>query len=200
MKAVLKIILGNILMGFAYAQWMAPDGIINGGVTSVSMIANRLSGIPMLYLTNGITLMLLVVCWIFLGRGNFLRSLLSSVAYNLFFSLFYLMPNLFHVNLVVDVGLSCILIALGYYFCIDNDASTVGMDVIALIIHKRTGRNLAVMLRMINYAVLLVGLLVYGVQSVVIGLIFSFFHTRLLQWLLKRADNRRVELVQQKVS
>ena len=59
-KNVMKIVLGNVLMGFAYAKWMKPNGIINGGVTSMAMIVEKVTSIPIVYLTSGITLLLLV--------------------------------------------------------------------------------------------------------------------------------------------
>lgn len=188
-----KILLGNVFMGFAYAQWMKPHGIINGGVTSVSMIVNVVTKLPLLYLTNGITLVLLAVCWFSLGKGNFFRSCFSSVCYNAFFSLFYLLPFHLIVNLPVDFLLSCVCIAYGYYCCLSENASTVGMDVIALVLHKKRPRlDLAKTIRYINFIVLGFGLVTYGLQSVVIGVLFSYVNSfilgRFLNWHQRKQD------------
>ena len=64
--AIIKILIGNLLMGFAYAKWMKPNEIINGGVTSVAMILEKITGINILYLTNGVTILLLLICLLFL--------------------------------------------------------------------------------------------------------------------------------------
>lgn len=181
-KAIIKIIVGNIFMGFAYAKWMKPNNIINGGVTSLSMIVNHITKCPLLILTNGITLLLLVVCWLFLGRQNFWNSCVSSICYNVFFSMFYLLPLHAQINLYVDMALSCVFIAFGYYCCISANASTVGMDVIALIINKKKPHlSLAKLIRWINFAVLFVGLLTFGLKSVVVGVIFSFVNSYCLE-------------------
>lgn len=50
-KDISIILLGNIFMGIAYSKWMVPNEIINGGVTSISMILNKLLSVPLLYLT-----------------------------------------------------------------------------------------------------------------------------------------------------
>ncbi|OTP31835.1 hypothetical protein A5798_001858 [Enterococcus sp. 6C8_DIV0013] len=55
--AIIKILIGNLLMGFAYAKWMKPNEIINGGVTSVAMILEKITGINILFLTNGVTIL-----------------------------------------------------------------------------------------------------------------------------------------------
>ncbi|MGX7132064.1 YitT family protein [Enterococcus songbeiensis] len=189
-KGIAKIILGNVFLGLAYAKWMKPNNIINGGVTSLAMIFEKASGIPILWLTNGFTLILLCVCLLFLGKENFFKSILSSICYNLFFSLFYLSPLNFSVNIIVDFIFASFVIALGYYCCISANASTVGMDVIALVINKHNPNfSIANGIRTINFIVLAFGFFVYGWKSIVIGIAFSFVHSYLLGKMLsyKRA-------------
>lgn len=188
-KNIGRVILGNIFLGFAYANWMKPNGIINGGVTSVAMILEKVTALPILYWTLAVTFLLLLFCWFFLGKGNFFKSILSSVCYNVFFALFLLIPIHFQVNLLFDFLAASLFIAIGYYLCIAADASTVGMDVIALALHKRNPQfNVAKGIRRINYLVLGVGLVVYGLQAVLLGVAFSFLNSFLLgQFLRKKA-------------
>lgn len=186
-KNILKIIVGNVFLGFAYANWMKPNNIINGGVTSVAMILEKISQIPIFYLTSGVTVLLLIFCWFFLGKGNFLKSIVSSICYNLFFTMFYLLKLNVQINLVVDFLFACVFIAIGYYCCISANASTVGMDVIALAINKKHPEfSIARGIRYINVMVLALGFLTYGVKSVVIGILFSLLNSYILDVLLKR--------------
>ncbi|OTP23377.1 hypothetical protein A5800_001225 [Enterococcus sp. 5B7_DIV0075] len=186
-KNILKVIVGNVFLGFAYANWMKPNNIINGGVTSVAMILEKISQIPIFYLTSGVTVLLLIFCWFFLGKGNFLKSIVSSICYNLFFTMFYLLKLNVQINLVVDFLFACIFIAIGYYCCISANASTVGMDVIALAINKKHPEFSIVRgIRYINVMVLALGFLTYGVKSVVIGILFSLLNSYMLDFLLKR--------------
>ncbi|MBP1043875.1 YitT family protein [Vagococcus sp. BWB3-3] len=182
---LIKIVIGNIFMAFAYAKWMKPNQIINGGVTSIAMILAKVTSLPLLYLTNGVTVLLLAICYLFLGKGNFLRSLVSSCCYMALFSLFYSLPFEATVNLPVDFLFASLFIAIGYYCCISSDASTVGMDVIALAIHKRRPEvKVAVALRYINLLVLGVGLLTYGWFAITVGVVFSFVNSYMLNLCL----------------
>lgn len=185
-SAIVRVVFGNILMGLAYAKWMQPDGIINGGVTSVAMILEKISNISIIYLSFALSGGLLLLCLIFLGKGNFFKSILSSLLYNLFFSLFYWWQINLQINLVVDFCLASLFIALGYYCCISANASTVGMDVIALILHKKNPRfNIAQGIRYLNWLVLAFGLFTYGLQSIIVGVAFSFVSSFLLAQLLR---------------
>ncbi|EGO7731772.1 YitT family protein [Enterococcus faecalis] len=190
-KSLFKIIGGNILLGIAYSKWMKPRGIINGGVTSLAMIVNKVTDVNILYLTSGITILLLFASFFFLGRQNLIRSIVSSVCYNIFFSFFYTLPIRIEINLPVDFILATIFIAVGYYCCLSENSSTVGMDVIALVIHKKNPKiAIAKAIRLLNYTVLAFGLLTYGLISVVIGIIFSYFQSLLLHYLLKQKENK----------
>lgn len=184
---MIKIVIGNLLIGLAYAKWMVPHNIINGGVTSLSLIIHKVSNIPLLYLSNGLTLVLLIICFVFLGRSSFTKSLLGSIFYIFFFTIFYSLSFDLTTNLVLDIALACIFIAIGYFLCISSGASTVGMDVIALILHNRNEKfKIALTISYLNYAVLLVGFFVFGWISVVVGIIFtfcfSFWLERMLLW------------------
>ncbi|KMY53751.1 hypothetical protein AC623_06885 [Bacillus sp. FJAT-27231] len=181
------ILIGNIFIGFAYAKWMVPHHIINGGVTSLSMIVDKALHIPLLYVSNGMTGLLLIVSLLFLGKENFFKSIVSSLFYAISFSLFYSLPFQCTINIGVDILLACVFIALGYYCCISTNSSTVGMDVIALILHKRNNKvDIAKSIRFINIGVLVFGFAVFGWSAIIVGFIFTYLYSWVLNVLLKQ--------------
>lgn len=187
LQDIIKIFIGNVFMSFAYAKWMVPHHVINGGVTSLSLVLSKLIHLPLLYITNGLTLLLLLLCWLFLGKVSFFKSIFSSVFYMVLFSIFYEWQLPCTINLVVDLAGSVAFISFGYYCCISTGASTVGVDVIALIIHKRKPQfSSARLIRWMNCAVLLLGFFVYGIQAVLLGLLFTFLYSFLLEKMLER--------------
>ncbi|MGW6382843.1 YitT family protein [Peribacillus butanolivorans] len=187
MKDLIKIIVGNISMTFAYAYLIVPNEIINGGVTSSALLLNTLSGYNIAMLANFVTGLLLIICLVFLGKEYFFKSIVSSLSYMLFFNLFYSLNISIDVNIIVVIIISSILIALGYYLCITANASTVGFDVIALILHHKNKKiDIAATIRIINLIVLLLGLLVYGYTSIIKGVAFTLIFSSLLKKMLNR--------------
>ena len=73
-KRYLSIILGNLLITSAYAFITVPNRIVNGGVTSFSMILEEVTSINLTYLVDFITILLLLLCYIFLGKTFFYRN------------------------------------------------------------------------------------------------------------------------------
>ncbi|MFE4353272.1 YitT family protein [Peribacillus butanolivorans] len=194
MKDLIKIIVGNISMTFAYAYLIVPNEIINGGVTSSALLLNALSGYNIAMLANFVTGLLLIICLVFLGKKYFFKSIVSSLSYMLFFNLFYSLNISIDVNIIVVIIISSILIALGYYLCITANASTVGFDVIALILHHKNKKiDIAATIRIINLIVLLLGLLVYGYTSIIKGVAFTLIFSSLLKKMLNR--NQKAVLI-----
>ncbi|MGE7763015.1 YitT family protein [Peribacillus sp. NPDC097895] len=190
MKDLMKIIAGNISMTFAYAYLIVPNEIINGGVTSSALLMNALSGYNIAMLANLVTGFLLIICLVFLGKEYFVKSIVSSLSYMLFFNFFYSLNIRFDLNIVLVVLISSILIALGYYLCITANASTVGFDVIALILHHKNKKiDIAVTIRIINLIVLVLGLLVYGYSSIIKGVAFTLIFSYFLKKMLDRKQN-----------
>ncbi|MBD8136839.1 YitT family protein [Bacillus sp. CFBP 13597] len=187
MKDLLKIIAGNISMTFAYAYLIVPNEIINGGVTSSALLLNALLGYNIAMLANLVTGILLIICLVFLGKEYFFKSIVSSLSYMVFFNFFYSLNFHFDMNIVLVIFISSILIAIGYYLCITANASTVGFDVIALILHHKNEKiDIAATIRIINLIVLILGLLVYGYASIVKGIAFTLLFSYLLKKMLDR--------------
>ncbi|MBO0448402.1 YitT family protein [Enterococcus sp. MJM12] len=192
LKSFLKIFFGNLILGLAYAKLMVPNEIINGGVTSLSLIFSNLTSLNITLFTNVITVILLTVSLIFLGKFFFFSSVVSSVSYLLFFNIFYRLPFTLHTNIVVDFVIAVVLIAIGYYCCLSENSSTAGLDVFAVILNRKFPKiSMAVFLRYLNITVLVLGLFSYGVQAVILGVLFSFSFTKVMDILMKKSIDPR---------
>ena len=202
---------GLTILNFAYVMVTVPHGIINGGVTSFSMILARLpltEALPVNAWVAIVTGLLALLCCIFLGRDIFIASLYSCVmgvaAFN-FFTLIIpqsVIDTMIRIgqmgyNPVIPVGMAielvaaAIIVGAGYYFCLSNDASAVGMDTIALILHKRNEKiPVAYAMYAINIIVLLLGLYTYGLRCVIMGIAFAGIQALTLNILLKCKDRK----------
>lgn len=191
MKDIIKIVIGNVCITTAYAFITVPNQMVNGGVTSFSMILSKFLPVDISVLTNATTLLLLAVCFWFLGKEFLMKSLLSSICYMLFFSYFHGLSLVFPCPLLPAILIASVMVGIGYFLCISAHSSTVGFDVLALVIHKKNPKaDIAITMRYINIGVILLGLASYGVLSIVIGIIFTFLQTQTLHMLLKWQEKK----------
>lgn len=76
-----------------------PNGVINGGVTSLSLILSTVTGADIAWFSNGITSALMLLGLLAIGRAFFLKSLLSSLLYMGLFTAFRLTG--FHIPMLL---------------------------------------------------------------------------------------------------
>lgn len=186
LKSLAIIVLGNLLLTAAYTFLTVPNNIINGGVTSTSLLISHYLKIDIGYISTTLTICLLVFGLFALGKDFFFRSLFSSVCYMAFFNFFHFMNLSFSLNPLLIVLIAGLLVGSGHYLCLREDSSTVGYDVFALFIHKKNNKlDTAIILRIIGIVVLLVGVATFGILSVVYGIIFTLIQTQVIYLLNK---------------
>lgn len=69
------ITIGNLLLTAAYALIAVPNHIINGGVTSTSLLLSYYLKIDITYISTLLIILLLVLGRIILGKDFFIKSL-----------------------------------------------------------------------------------------------------------------------------
>lgn len=190
MRRWLIILLGTALLSAAYAYITVPLRVINGGVTSLSLLLATLSGYPMQWFVNGLTLSLLLLCAVFLGRSYIVGSLVACVGYMGFFALFHTISLhvgwQFPLPVWLGVPVAAAAVGIGYGLCLRQEATIVGFDTLALVITRYAPRvSVPWLMFGINTAVMLLGVRVYGWQAMVYGIAFSFIQSQVLRVFLR---------------
>ncbi|MBS6007469.1 MAG: YitT family protein [Clostridium baratii] len=197
MRDMLKIVLGNIFITLAYAFITVPNEIINGGVTSFSLILEAVFSIDIRVIVNIVTIILLLICLIFLGKEYFYKSIISSICYVIFFNFFYSLSINININVYIGAVIAAIMVGIGYYFCIIAKSTTVSFDIVAIILNKNNKKfDIDISMRYINIVIILLGLLNYGVESIILGIIFTIIQSYVLKYLLNREKNVNSEVVE----
>ena len=168
-----RIFLGNILLTGAYAFITVPKIILNGGVTSFSLVLQEWTGMDVAILVDILSVLLIIVSFLFLGKTYFVGALFSSICYMSLFSIFHWtgwelpMPELFGTP-ILATPIAAFFVAAGYYFCIASQATAVSFDTIAMILNKKNPR-----------------FEIYSISAVVCGLVFTFLQAQFLRAFLK---------------
>lgn len=170
----LRIFLGNILITFAYATITVPRLILNGGVTSFSLVLQAWTHIDIGILVNLLTMLLILISYIFLGKRYFVGALFSSFCHMGLFNLFHWTGWVVNIPFILAVPVAALMVASGYYLCLSAESTAVSFDTIALILHQKNPRfDVAITMTTINMLVLLSGGFTYHLTSVIAGIIFT---------------------------
>lgn len=153
-KNLSLVILGTAVMSFGTAVFIVPFDLVAGGISGIAIIIEEIFGDFV-----NIDLLIAILTWglfvfgaIFLGKGFAAKTLISTVFYPIFFSLFhalsspdalggyfYLKGEGASVNILIAAALGGVLVGSGCALAFLGGGSTGGVDVIALSICKVKG-------------------------------------------------------------
>ena len=181
-----KIILGNLLITSAYAFLTVPNEIVNGGVTSFSMILSPFLHIDISAIADMLTILLLILCYLFLGKDYFRGTIVGGICYILFFTFFHSIDVTLFSFRPLAAFLAALMVGTGYFLSISQKATAISFDTVALILHKKHPRlNVPSTIFLINVCILVSGIFQYGLSSVLLGIFFSAVQSLTLNQLLK---------------
>lgn len=173
---IMYILLGNFLIACGTTFFILPNNILNGGTAGVAVALQPLFHIDTVWMTNALTVGLYGVGVIFLGKRFAMRSLISTICYPVFILLLNQYVNtLPRATFIMPAYLASIysglLLGVGLGLVFRVDASTGGMDVPALILHKYTQLSSGDAVMIVDIATVALGIYTYGLVPALIGIL-----------------------------
>lgn len=190
------IVGGNLILAFATACFILPYNIVTGGVAGIAVVLEPLFHIPAQWSINGIMLVMFVVGTVCLGKEFAVKTVISSIAYPMFLNLILALP--FSMPLDMDPILASlyggIFTGIGVGLVMRMGASTGGMDIPPLVIHKYTNLPLSKLVFVTDVLTVALGLVAYGVNNVLVGLISVYVGSRMIDAALTFGAKRSKSL------
>lgn len=174
---LIYILLGNIMIAFALSTLLLENNIIAGGVSGIGIVFNHYLDMPISLVVGIINVVLFLLGFAFLGKTFAMTTLLSTFFFPLCLELFQTTP-IVH-GYLQDPLLACIiagcLIGVGVGLVLKANASTGGVDILALIVNKKFKVPVHIVLYVCDLTVLLFQFaysdtthVVYGIVTVVL--------------------------------
>ncbi|MCA1053676.1 YitT family protein [Rossellomorea aquimaris] len=175
--------IASAIQGMAMAVFLFPHFIPSGGAASVSVLMNDLLDIPFsitLWVLNA-ALLAAAVKW--LGKSSALWTILCVTITSL--TIEWISPNMSGPvsNVFVDILLGAGLFGVGVGILFKLGASSGGMDILALIISKLSGKSPGRILFVINASLLLLTGIIIGFTIIVYALICQFIATKVIDFI-----------------
>lgn len=170
------IILGNLCIAVAVSFFVIPHKLLVGGTAGIAVAFNAFFGFPEELVIKALTYGLFVLGAVILGKGFFFKTITSALVYPVLLTLTSMLyerapKELFMVDTLTAIICTGVLVGFGIGIVYRRNASTGGMDIIPLIINKYTGIPLHLLLFMVDGFTVLLGVIAYGLQAAVYGVI-----------------------------
>jgi len=170
-KKILMIELGTLIFALSVGLFILPDRILTGGVAGITALLTDFIPISEDILTIILNTFLFILGSILLGKEFFLNTLIYSVSYP--FALLFVTRVLpeYHVDPILASLYGGLMGGVSMGIMFRNGGSSGGTDALALIAEKYLHVKVSDAIMFMDTVTVLAGLYIYGLNSVLIGLI-----------------------------
>lgn len=190
------IILGNVFVAFAVSTLVLENQLISGGVTGLGIVTNHYTGINISLIVGIINVLLFLLGLFFIGKKFALSTLISTFAFPVLLE-FFNTNAIFH-NYCQDTLLAVILagclVGIGVGLMIRSDASSGGMDIIAIILNRKLGIPVFIMVNVFDFIILCMQATFSNPTKILYSIVLVFVTSFMLNKTLTKGS-KMVQLV-----
>lgn len=196
-KRVLSYIMltfGAILAAFALENFLIPNTILDGGVTGISIIVSKLSGVPVSILVLLLNIPFVYVGYKNLGKGFLIRAIYSMVLFSFALSIFQYFESLTEQMLLATVY-GGILLGVGVGIVIHFGGCVDGTESVALVISKRTSLSVGQVVLLFNLIIFSVAGIIFGLDRALYSLLTYFITFRVIDFVTDGFEQAKAALI-----
>ncbi len=183
------ITLGSLLMSIGVYFFKIPNGFSTGGVSGISTIFGKI--LPFLTTAKWlmiINIFLLVVGFIFLGKENGIKTVYCSLLFSgltMFFEKYIPLQSPLTDQPFLELVYAIFITALGSAIIFENNSSSGGTDIVALLLKKYTSVNEGRALLYADFVVAFSSIFVFGIKIGLFSLLGLFMKAFLVDSIIE---------------
>ena len=167
------VLAGNFLVAFAVAGFILPNNILSGGLAGISVALYPVFHIDPELLITVLTFGFFLFGSVVLGKSFAVKTALSTIAYPFFLNIItlFLADRQLTANPILASLYGGVVLGLGVALVFRTGASTGGMDIPPLIVHKYTNIPLGTLVMITDGLTVLLGIATHSVEAALIGIL-----------------------------
>ena len=175
------IILGGAIGGISFNVFLIPHKLLSGGVSGIALILKYIFDLNPGVLIFVFNIPIFLAGYKFVDREFIILSLIGMTAFSVSIDMFSLLRNVIYID---DTLLSClyggVLNGIGMGIVFRNRASQGGIDIIAVIVKKYFSMNLGSTSLIINFGIVAVASVFYGLKLAMYTLVSMYVASAVL--------------------
>lgn len=191
-KNIFMILLGNTIYALAVVVFILPNEMITGGTTGIALTIRHYFGLPVstfVFIFN--TIMFILGAWV-LGKKFALTTLISTFYYPVILGVLEQIPGIGQVTQDKMLSAVCggLMIGAAIGVVIRAGASTGGMDIPPLVLNKKFGLSVSVMLYVFDVTILLMQMFFSNIEQDIYGILLVLIYTVVLDKVMILGKSR----------
>ena len=185
---------GAVFAACSLETFLIPNTILDGGVTGISIIINKLSGFPL-----GLLVFLLNVPFIYVGFKNLgkkflIRALYSMILFSISLELFRDW-NPFTADMLLATVYGGLLLGIGVGIVIRCGGCVDGTESVAIVISKRTNFSVGQIVMCFNLIIYSVAGFIFGFDRALYSLLTYFITFKVIDFVSEGLEQAKAALI-----
>ena len=191
MKNFLFIILGNLIFALGIATFVIPNGLIMGGSTGLALSVQHFLGIDITITVAIINIVTFLAGLFILGKKFAATTLISTFIFPIFLNYFKDIERFKNItsDLLLASIFTALLVGTGVGIVLRVGASTGGLDIPAIILNKKKGIPIAVVLYAIDISILFSQMIFSNTEQILYGIIIVLITTMVINKVIVYGKN-----------
>ena len=183
---IITILIGNAIYALGVVVFILPNDLITGGTTGLGIAFEHYFNIPISMFVFCFNAVMFVLGAVVLGKMFALTTLISSFFYPIILGVFERIPQLANVTSDRMLATVCggLMIGFAIGIVIRAGASTGGMDIPPLVLNKKFGFPVSVMLYLFDFTILILQMLFSDKEQIIYGILLVLIYTVVLDKVL----------------
>ncbi len=176
-RRYIELIIGVFLIAVSFNCFFLPNDIVFGGVSGISIIINHFFGIDPSLVITILSILLLIISYLFLGKERTFNSLLGTILYPIFVKLtahFTLFLHFDKTDLLLVMLFAAVIYGFGSGLIFRAGYTTGGTDILNQIVSKYGKMSLGKALVFTDGIILTAGIFVFGPTKFLYALIVLY--------------------------
>lgn len=191
--SIILILLGTSLSALAYTHLIIPNRMLSGGVGGLSLIINRITGMPTGTLVFLINIPILILGYRKIGGKFIILTIMAVLSFSMLLDWFPTQPVVDDMLLASVFGGALNGIGLG--LVLKAGGSTGGTDVIGIVLNRMYSLSLGEIMLAFNGLIVLASALLFDLNSALYTLITMFVTSRTVDAIQDSKDRKTALIV-----
>lgn len=198
------IVLGIWMYALGFSAFIAPHGVITGGMAGVGQVVYYASeklfgfGIPVAVTMYAVNILLLVFAYKIVGKTFVIRTIFGvtvvSIAIGVMMPLF---PEpLIKGEVFMSIIIGSMLCGIGLGMAFVHNGSTGGTDIVAAIMSKKTNVTVGRTMQYCDFCIISSSLLIFGLDAGIEKLVYGFVVLMVVSMMADQTINSNRQAVQ----
>ena len=193
---IILVVAGTFILAVSVEMFILPYNILSAGVAGIAVALEPFFHIDKTLAANVMVISFFIAGSFVLGRDFAAKTLLSSILYPVFTTLLARHPVDLTIEPILASFYAGLLGGIGIGLVMRTGASTGGMDIPPLIVHKLTGFKLSTLIMITDALTVLLGILAYDLSSALLGMVSVMSSTFAIERILGAGQGVHVKSLQ----